>query len=71
MTTAFGGILEQSQELGNGNYLLPDGSERFLFLPEYVDKLETIGFQFLEPLKTVLIPGQREMGVFFMQKRVQ
>ncbi len=71
MTTAFGGILEQSQELGNGKYLLPDGSERFLFLPAYVDKLETIGFQFLEPLKTVLIPGQREMGVFLIEKRVQ
>ena len=71
MTTAIGGVLEQSQALGNGTYLLPDGSERFLFLPEYVDKLETIGFQFLEPLKTVLIPGQLEMEVFLMQKRVQ
>jgi SAM-dependent methyltransferase len=71
MTTAFGGVLEQSEELGSGRYVLPDGSERFLFLPEYVDTLETIGFRFLEPLKTVLIPGQREMGVFLMQKRVQ
>lgn len=68
MTTAFGGILEQSQGLGNGKYALPDGSERFLFLPDYVDKLEKIGFRFLEPLKTVLIPGQREMGVFIMEK---
>lgn len=68
MTTAFGGILEQSQDLGNGKFELPDGSERFLFLPEYVDKLENIGFGFLEPMKTVLIPGQREMGVFLMEK---
>lgn len=68
MTTAFGEILEQSQDLGNGKYALPDGSERFLYLPDYVDKLEKIGFRFLEPMKTVLIPEQREMGVFVMEK---
>ena len=68
MTTAFGGILEQSQDLGNGKYALPDGSERFLFFPDDVDKLEKIGFRFLEPMKTVLIPEQREMGVFVMEK---
>ncbi len=68
MTTAFGGILDQSQDLGNGKYGLPDGSDRFLFLPEYVDKLEKTGFKFLEPLKTVLIPGQREMGVFVLER---
>jgi ubiquinone/menaquinone biosynthesis C-methylase UbiE len=68
MTTAFGGILEQSTDLGGGKYSLPDGTERFVFLPEYVDKLQEIGFTFLEPMKTVLIPGQREMGVFVMEK---
>ena len=68
MTTAFGRVLDQSQDLGNGKYALPDGSERFLFLPEYVDKLELIGFRFLEPMKTVLIPRQREMGVMVMEK---
>lgn len=68
MTTAFGGILEQSQAMGNGKYVLPDGSERFIFLPAYVNKLEKMGFRFLEPLKTVLIPGQREMGVFVLEK---
>lgn len=68
MTTAFGGILDQSQDLGNGRYNLPDGSERFLFLLGDVDKLEKNGFRFLEPLKTVLIPGQREMGVFVVER---
>ncbi|MCU0401064.1 MAG: class I SAM-dependent methyltransferase [Algoriphagus sp.] len=68
MTTAFGGILEQSQDMGNGKYALPDGSERFIFLPACVDKLEKMGFRFLEPMKTVLIPGRREMGVFVMEK---
>jgi SAM-dependent methyltransferase len=68
MTTAFGGILAQSQDLGEGKYALPDGSERFIFLPDYVDKLEKIGFRLLEPMKTVLIPGQREMGIVIMEK---
>ena len=68
MTTAFGGIREQSQLLENGIFGLPDGSARLLFLPEYVDRLEKIGFMFLEPMKTVLIPGQREMGVFLLEK---
>ena len=68
MTTAFGGILEQSTDLGGGKFGLPDGSDRFMFLPEYVDKLQEIGFSFMEPMKTVLIPGQREMGVFVMGK---
>lgn len=68
MTTAFGGILAQSQDLGKGKYALPDGSERFIFLPDYVDKLEKVGFRLLEPMKTVLIPGQREMGIVIMEK---
>lgn len=68
MTTAFGGILAHSSALGEGKYILPDESERFLFLPAYVDKLENIGFRFLEPMKTVLIPGQREMGIMVMEK---
>ncbi|MBC6365704.1 bifunctional 2-polyprenyl-6-hydroxyphenol methylase/3-demethylubiquinol 3-O-methyltransferase UbiG [Algoriphagus sp. AK58] len=68
MTTAFGGILQYSSALGEGKYVLPDESERFLFLPEYVDKLAEIGFRFLEPCKTVLIRGQREMGVFVLEK---
>lgn len=68
MTTAFGGILDESTHLGNGKYGLPDGTERFLFLPEYVDKLAEIGFSSLESMKTVLIPHQREMGVFCLEK---
>jgi SAM-dependent methyltransferase len=68
MTSGFGGVLEQSQSLGDGKYLLPDGSERFLLLQEHVDKLEEMGFRFLEHPKTVLVLNQREMGVFVMEK---
>ncbi len=48
MTTAFGGILETSQDLGGGKYLLPDGSERFLLTQELLDKLASF-------LKTALM----------------
>lgn len=68
MTTGFSSILDESTHLGNGKYGLPDGTERFLFLPEYVDKLAEMGFSFLESMKTVLIPNQREMGVFCLSK---
>lgn len=69
MATAFGGILEQSQELGGGKYLLPDGSERFLLTQAHVNKLEEMGMRFLEHPKSVLVHGQRAMGVFVMEKR--
>lgn len=66
--TGFGGILGQSKALGGGRYLLPDGSERFVISESDVDKLEKIGFRFIESPKTVLVLGQREMGVFLMEK---
>jgi SAM-dependent methyltransferase len=68
MTTGFGGVLEQSEDLGEGKYLLPDGSERFVLQQKQLDKILELGFQFLEAPKTVLVLGQREMGVFVLQK---
>ncbi len=68
MTTAFGGILEKSQALGGGNYLLPDGSERFLLTESHVDKLQEMGLNFLEHPKSVVVHGQRAMGVFVTEK---
>lgn len=68
MTTAFGGMKEESSELGGGKYLLPDGSERFLLAQEHVDKLLENGLRFLEVPKSVLVHGQRTMGVFVFEK---
>lgn len=68
MTTAFGGILEQSHALEGGKYLLPDASERFLLTQNHLDKLERLGMKFLEHPKSVLVHGQRAMGVFVMEK---
>jgi SAM-dependent methyltransferase len=69
MCTGFGNILEESQDLGEGRFALPDGSERYVLLPEGLQQLEQMGFQFLEAPKTVLVYGQREMGVFLMEKK--
>lgn len=68
MCTGYGGILSQSQALGNGRYALPDGSERFVWVPDYVDNLSKLGFEFIENPKTVLVLNQREMGVFLLKK---
>lgn len=68
MCTAFGGILEQSKEVSGGRYALPDGSERFLLQERHLDKLEKMGLSFLEAPKSVLVHGQRAMGVFVMEK---
>ncbi|RAI94914.1 class I SAM-dependent methyltransferase [Algoriphagus yeomjeoni] len=71
MTTAFGGVLGKSQDLGGGKYLLPDGSERFLLTEAHLEKFEQLGLTFLETPKTVLVLEQREMGVFVMQKEME
>ncbi|WP_332912669.1 class I SAM-dependent methyltransferase [Algoriphagus boritolerans] len=68
MTTGFGGMLEESVALSDGKYLLPDGSERFLLTQTAVDKLAQLGFRHLENPKSVLVHGQRAMGVFVMEK---
>jgi hypothetical protein len=69
MCTGFGNILKESQDLGEGKYALPDGSKRYVLLPEGLQELEQMGFQFLEAPKTVHVYGQREMGVFLMEKK--
>lgn len=67
--TAFGGILTQSKRLGEGVYLLPDGSERFILTGELLEEIRhKFGLGNLEPPKSVLVHKQRSMGVFFMQK---
>lgn len=70
MTTGFGGILEASQELGDGRFLLPDETERFLIDQDLLDQLLAKGLKFLEMPKSVLVHGQRTMGVFVFEKNL-
>jgi SAM-dependent methyltransferase len=69
MTTDQGNMEEKSPHLGDGVYLLPDGSERFL-LTESLEKeiVSKYKLQYLEPAKSVLVHGQRSMGVFVWEK---
>ncbi len=66
--TGFGGILEQSHAIGNGRFLLPDESERFVITRDILAKVEALGLTFLEEPKTVLVLDKREMGIFLMRK---
>lgn len=69
MTTGFGGIQAESSSTGDGVYLLPDGSQRFLLTERLLGEIqEKHHLQNLEAPKSVLVHGQRAMGVFVMQK---
>ncbi|UCS94697.1 class I SAM-dependent methyltransferase [Echinicola marina] len=69
MTTGFAGMLEVSQEIKDGVYQLPDGSSRFLLTENLLEELmEVHHLVHLESPKSVLVHGQRAMGVFVMQK---
>jgi tellurite methyltransferase len=63
------GMEAQAQELGNGQYNLPDGSTRFLLTPKLWHHLEeTYQLTIVEPLKTVLVHQQRSMNVIVLRK---
>lgn len=69
MTTSQGDMQEKSPHLGDGVYLLPDGSERFLLTDELENEIVLKHkLNYLEPAKSVLVHGQRAMGVFVWEK---
>jgi 2-polyprenyl-3-methyl-5-hydroxy-6-metoxy-1,4-benzoquinol methylase len=70
MCTDAGHILANAPHLGEGVYLLPDGSERFV-LTERLEKemLSRYDLEYLEPPKSVLVHGLRSMGLFALRKK--
>lgn len=69
MATGFGGMIEASTSVGDGAYLLPDGSKRFILTEALLAEIqEKYGLHHLEAPKSVLVHGKRSMGVFMMQK---
>lgn len=69
MTTSQGEMQEKSPHLGDGVYLLPDGSERFLLTKELEKEIVSKHkLSYLEPAKSVVVHGQRSMGVFVWEK---
>lgn len=52
-----------------GTYSLPDGTVRYLTNPSQLELLcQKNGLAFVEPFKTVLVDGQRSMGVIVLEK---
>ncbi|AHM61435.1 methyltransferase family protein [Flammeovirgaceae bacterium 311] len=62
---------DELQPIGEGRYLLPDGSYRFLLSATLLaDLLKKHPMQWLEPLKSVLVANQRSMGVLVLKKTI-
>lgn len=67
--TDAGHILEDAAALGEGRYRLPDGSERYVLTSDHLNRImATSGLTHVEAPKSVLVHGQRAMGVFLFKK---
>jgi len=63
------GIESLVQFIGNGRYLLPDGSERFLVNQEMLLRLtKKLGGELHEPLKTTNVQNLRSMTTWCVRK---
>lgn len=53
---------EDKEDLGSGNYLLPDGTKRYLITRQRISELmDTYGLTLCEPVKSLNVDGQRIM----------
>ncbi|MFD1293946.1 class I SAM-dependent methyltransferase [Lutibacter holmesii] len=56
-------------DLGKGNYLLPDGSQRFLLTAEILDELKDLDqISFVDDVKTTIVEGKRCMTTLILKK---
>jgi len=63
------GMESSMQPLGEGQYLLPDGSRRFLVNEEkLLEMTATLKGHLYEPLKTVIVAGKRCMTTWCIEK---
>ncbi|NOQ72328.1 MAG: methyltransferase domain-containing protein [Crocinitomix sp.] len=67
MTSTFG-LPQNYIVIRDGRYLLADGSERFLLTKELLTKVKTIGFDQIEPVKSVLVEELRSMTTLVLRK---
>ena len=64
------GIADRVRPLGDGRYLLPDGSERFLADERMLmDATARLGGRLLDPLKTTIVQDQRAMTSWVVGKK--
>jgi SAM-dependent methyltransferase len=63
------GIETRIQPVGQGRYLLPDGSERYLVdETKLMNLTEQLGGELLDPLKTTIVQNQRSMTTWVVRK---
>lgn len=63
------GMEDKFKPLGHGKFLLPDESVRFLLTKELLGEvMEDFGFEFIEPLKTVIVDDKRCMATLVLRK---
>lgn len=67
MTSTFG-LPHNYRSIGNGRYLLADGSERFLLTPALLSGIKELGFAQIEPVKSVLVEELRSMTTLVLRK---
>ncbi len=64
------GIADRVRPLGDGRYLLPDDSERFLADERMLmDATARLGGRLLDPLKTTIVQDQRAMTTWVVGKK--
>ncbi|SHM40738.1 Methyltransferase domain-containing protein [Cyclobacterium lianum] len=69
MCTDGAGCFSVADASPEGKQRLPDGTERFVLTEELTHEfIQEFGLISLEPLKSVLVHGQRAMGAFLFQK---
>lgn len=62
------GLEDRVEALGEGRFLNPDGSERFLLNRSILAEMEQMGFAHLEPPKHVRVADERVMSTLVMVK---
>jgi hypothetical protein len=63
------GMASRMSPLGNGRYLLPDGSERYLVDEAQLTRATSrLGGRLLDPLKTTIVQDQRCMTTWVVGK---
>ena len=68
MTSKFG-LPENYTDMGNGRFLQQDGYERFLLTKDLLNQVKTaIGFEQLEPVKSILVEELRSMTTLVLTK---
>lgn len=64
------GMESRFKPLGNGRFLLPDGSERFLITEQRLLQLtDTLGGVMIDPLKTTVVQDSRCMTTWILRRK--